>query len=192
MVTQSFSIGGFVSRFSSNGQWRGNFLDCNAIYKLLSNSMTSIEQKTQNALDEGRTLILGEQILLGALYRTVFEPGFQQFSPISKYLVLVALGLNIFSLVFLVSPAPYHQIVEKGRDHREFNRFVVRVMAIALLPFAVSMGLSLYVFFNKTLGTTWSVIIGLTSTVLSGLLWYGLRFISRNPRKERNAERSRG
>lgn len=189
-----FSNWRIVSRFSSNGQCRGNFFDCNAIYKLLCNSMTSIEQKTQNALDEGRTLILGEQILLGALYRSIFEPGYQEFSLASKYLVLVALGLNIFSLVFLVSPAPYHQIVEKGGDDRDFNRFVVRAMAIALLPFAVSLGLSLYVFFNNTLGTTWSVIIGLTSTVLSGLLWYGLRFIPRNGNrlKDRNAERSRG
>jgi hypothetical protein len=152
--------------------------------------MTSIDQKTQNALDEGRTLILGEQILLGALYRTVFEPGYQQFSPISKYLVLVALGLNLFSLVLLIAPAPYHQIVEKGKDDREFNSFVVGVMAIALLPFAVSTGLSLYVFFNKVVGTTWSVIIGATSTVLSILFWYGLKLVPGKSRKRiRQAER---
>jgi hypothetical protein len=152
--------------------------------------MTSIDQKTQNALDEGRTLILGEQILLGALYRTVFEPGYQQFSPISKYLVLVALGLNLFSLVLLIAPAPYHQIVEKGKDDREFNSFVVGVMAIALLPFAVCTGLSLYVFFNKVVGTTWSVIIGATSTVLSVLFWYGLKLVPGKSRKRiRQAER---
>jgi hypothetical protein len=152
--------------------------------------MTSIDQKTQNALDEGRTLILGEQILLGALYRTVFEPGYQQFSPISKYIVLVALGLNLFSLVLLIAPAPYHQIVEKGKDDREFNSFVVGVMAIALLPFAVCTGLSLYVFFNKVVGTTWSVIIGATSTVLSILLWYVLKLVPGKSRKRiRQAER---
>jgi hypothetical protein len=152
--------------------------------------MTSIDQKTQNALDEGRTLILGEQILLGALYRTVFEPGYQQFSPISKYLVLVALALNIFSLVLLVAPAPYHRIVEKGKDDREFNDVVVGIMAIALLPFAVSTGLSLYVFFNKVVGTTWSVIIGATSTVLSILFWYGLKLVPGKSRQRiRQAER---
>jgi hypothetical protein len=152
--------------------------------------MTSIDQKTQNALDEGRTLILGEQILLGALYRTVFEPEYQQFSPISKYLVLVALALNIFSLVLLIAPAPYHQIVEKGKDDREFNNFVVGVMAIALLPFAFCTGLSLYVFFDKVVGTTWSVIIGATSTVLSILFWYGLKLVPGKSRKRiRQAER---
>jgi hypothetical protein len=152
--------------------------------------MTSIDQKTQNALDEGRTLILGEQILLGALYRTVFEPGYQQFSPISKYLVLVALALNIFSLVLLVAPAPYHRIVEKGKDDREFNDFVVGIMAIALLPFAVCTGLSLYVFFNKVVGTTWRVTIGATSTVLPVLFWYGLKLVPGKSRKRiRQAER---
>ncbi len=152
--------------------------------------MTSIDQKTQNALDEGRTLILGEQILLGALYRTVFEPGYQQFSPISKYLVLVALALNIFSLVLLVAPAPYHRIVEKGKDDREFNDFVVGIMAMALLPFAICIGLSLYVFFNKVVGTTWSVIIGATSTVLSVLFWYGLKLVpGKSLKRIRQAER---
>jgi hypothetical protein len=151
--------------------------------------MTSIDQKTQNALDEGRTLILGEQILLGALYRTVFEPGYQQFSPISKDIVLVALGLNLFSLVLLIAPAPYHQIVEKGKDDREFNSFVVGVMAIALLPFAVCTGLSLYVFFSKVVGTTWSVIIGAASTMLSILFWYGLKLVPGKSRKRiRQAE----
>jgi hypothetical protein len=145
--------------------------------------MTSIDQKTQNALDEGRTLILGEQILLGALYRTVFEPGYQQFSPVSKYLVLIALGLNLFSLVLLIAPAPYHQIVEKGKDDREFNSFVVGVMAIALLPFAICTGLSLYIFFNKVVGTAWSAIIGATSTVLSVLFWYGLGLVPGQSRK---------
>ena len=31
-------------------------------------------EKLQNALDEGRTLILGAQIIVGVLYRAVFEP----------------------------------------------------------------------------------------------------------------------
>ncbi|HZR56777.1 MAG TPA: DUF6328 family protein [Terriglobales bacterium] len=138
--------------------------------------MTSIDQKTQNALDEGRTLILGEQILLGALYRAVFEPGYQQFPSILQYLVLAALVLNIFSIVLLVAPAPYHRIVEKGKDDKEFNAFVVQTMTIALLPFAASIGISIYVFFNKVAGPTWSAVIGLSATVLSGLLWYGLGF----------------
>jgi hypothetical protein len=96
----------------------------------------------------------------------------------------------LFSLVLLIAPAPYHQIVEKGKDDKEFNSFVVGVMAIALLPFAVCTGLSLYVFFNKVVGTTWSVIIGATSTVLSILFWYGLKLVPGKSRKRiRQAER---
>jgi hypothetical protein len=140
--------------------------------------MATIDQKTQNALDEGRTLILGAQILLGALYRAVLEPGYVHFSLVSQRLVLVALALNIISVVFLMAPVPYHRIVEKGKDDREFNAFVEGAMAVALVPFAASVGLSLYVFFDKVVGGTWSLVLGCSSVVLAGTLWYGLWLMS--------------
>jgi len=144
--------------------------------------MAGIDQKTQSGLDEGRTLILGAQILLGALYRAVFEPGYQQFSPSSKYLVLAALTLNIVSIVLLIAPAPYHQIVEEGKDDARFNAFVMQAMAGALLPFAGSLGLSLYVFFSPVMGANPAALLAAGSTVLSGLLWYGGKLV---PRKDR-------
>jgi hypothetical protein len=90
--------------------------------------------KDADWLDEGRTLILAAQILLGAPYRTIFEPGYQQFSPSRQYLVLAALALNIFSGVLLIAPAPDHQIVEKGEHDPPFNAFVMRAMAARWFP----------------------------------------------------------
>jgi hypothetical protein len=153
--------------------------------------MTDIDQKTQNGLDEGHTLILGAQILLGALYRTVFEPGYQQFSRSSKYLVLSALVLNILSVVLLIAPAPYHQIVEHGKDDARFNAFVMRAMAGAMIPFAGSLGLSLYVFFGPVIGPAAAALLGAGAASLSGFLWYGARLIPHPCRGQRLLARGR-
>ncbi len=137
--------------------------------------MTDLETKTSNALDEGRTLILGAQILLGCLYRSAFEPGYQHFPVISKYLVVTALALIIIAIVVLIAPAPYHRIAEQGRDSKELNAYVLSIMKVGLIPFAASIGLSLYVFVHSVLGGAWGITLALAATVLAIFFWYGLR-----------------
>jgi hypothetical protein len=64
--------------------------------------------------------------------------------PESRFLVLCALGLVTVVVGLLTAPAPYHRIVEHGQDDREFTSYVLKIMMIALLPFALSLGISLY------------------------------------------------
>src|SRR5436189_135580 len=127
--------------------------------------MTELKEKTQNALDESRTLILGAQILLGALYRTIFEPGYHELPPESRFLVLCALGLITVVVGLLIAPAPYHRIVEGGKDDHEFTSYVLRIMMIALLPFALSLGISLYIFVTKAVGSLYGIIAGAGATL---------------------------
>jgi len=142
--------------------------------------MTDLQTKTQNALDEGRTLILGAQILLGCLYRSAFEPGYAHFSTVSKCLVACALGLIIVAIVVLMAPAPYHRIVEGGEDTKEFNGYVLSIMKVGLIPFAVSIGLSLYIFVNSVLGRAWGIMLAVVATGMAVLFWYGLRLLQRD------------
>lgn len=144
---------------------------------------TPLKTKTQNALDEGRTLILGAQILLGALYRAAFEPGFDKFSSTSQYLVLFSLVLILISTTILIMPAPYHRIVEEGRDTREFNHFVYRVMYAGLLPFALSFAVAVYVSVKIISGTWISVLSGVGTAVLALFFWYGLKLVSLRRRR---------
>ena len=137
--------------------------------------MTDLQTKTQNALDEGRTLILGAQILLGCLYRSAFEPGYAHFSTTSKCLVACALALIILAIVILMAPASYHRIAEQGRDSKELNAYVLSIMKVGLVPFALSIGLSLYIFLNSVLGRAWGIILGVATTILAIFFWYGLR-----------------
>ena len=144
---------------------------------------TPLKTRTQNALDEGRTLILGAQILLGALYRAAFEPGFDKFSSISKYLVVVSLCLIVIAITVLIMPAPHHRIVEQGRDTSEFNRFVYRVMYAGLLPFALSFGVAVYVRARVVSGVWNSILSGTGTAVLALFFWYGMGIVSRRQRR---------
>jgi DMSO reductase anchor subunit len=146
--------------------------------------MTDLKEKTQNALDEGRTLILGGQVLLGALLRVVFEPGYKDLPAASRYLVLWALGLITVVVALLMAPAPYHRIAKGGQDDEEFTSYAMRIMTIALLPFALSMGLSIYIFIAKTVGPVYGISAGAGVTVAALFLWYGLRLLPRGAYKK--------
>ena len=92
------------------------------------------------ALDETRMLILGAQILLGFQFRGVFSDGYDQLPADSRYLSGVALGLMICVVGLLITPGPYHRIVEAGTDSGRFHRLVTIVAELALLPFALRWG----------------------------------------------------
>jgi cytochrome bd-type quinol oxidase subunit 2 len=134
-----------------------------------------VKKKTQNAMDEARTLILGAQILVGCFYRTVFEPGYDKMPRASQWLLLVALCFILFAIVMFILPAPYHRIAEKGQDSQELNSFVRKVMSAALVPFAASLGLSIYLAVLMVSSAWVAIASGVLVTVLALCFWYGIR-----------------
>src|SRR5947199_7513522 len=138
--------------------------------------MAQLKDKIQNALDEGRMLVLGSQVLLGFQYRSAFEPGFEKLPVSSQYLKLIALGLMLFALGLLLAPGAHHRIVEEGEDTHRLHRFSSRVMGYALLPFAIALGLDLYVASHPTLGYTAAIGVGICASLLALFFWYGLEF----------------
>lgn len=145
--------------------------------------MAKLKDKIQNALDEGRMLVIGSQVLLGFQYRSAFEPGFEKLPVSSQYLKLFALGLMLVALGLLLAPAAYHRIVEEGDDTHGLHRFSSRVMGCALLPFAVALGLDLYVASHPTLGYTQASVIGICASLLALFFWYGFELIRRRERE---------
>src|SRR5689334_7683874 len=139
--------------------------------------MPDLKTKSQNALDEGRTLILGAQILLGVLTRAVFEPGYHKLPDFSKNLVVVALALITVAVTILIIPAPYHHVAEEGRDTEHFNVVVRRVMYAGLIPFALSFGIAFYVA-TQILTNTWiAPVAGTLTAILALLLWYAMGLV---------------
>ena len=150
--------------------------------------MASLKDKVQNALDEGRMLILGSQVLLGFQFRSVFEPGFEKLPEYSQYLKLVGLILMLIAIVLLMWPAAYHRVVAEGEDTQEVHNFTSSVMDWALLPFALGLALDLFVATERVTGRAVAIISGIAGGAVALFFWYVLPLIRRNARAPRIKE----
>jgi hypothetical protein len=133
-----------------------------------------LQKKVKTALDETRMLILGGEILLGFGLRGVFADGFDQLPSHARYLDAAGLGLMVIVIGLLILPEPYHRIVEGGSDSGAFHGLVTDVADLALVPFALALGIDLYLAAERVLGTTAASAAGTVGAGLALALWYGL------------------
>lgn len=142
---------------------------------LLTSRVTRMElsKKVKITLDETRMLILGAQILLGFQFRGVFSNGYGQLPNHSRYLDGVALGLMVCVVGLLVTPGPYHRIVEAGEDSGNFHRLVTVIADLALLPFALALGLDLFITAGRVFGEMAGAAAGTAATAMAVAFWYG-------------------
>jgi hypothetical protein len=102
-------------------------------------------QKVKLALDETRMLVLGAQVLLGFQLRSTFHEQFDAIPPQSRFLDAVALLLMSLVVGLLIAPAIYHRVVEDGDATARIQRFLGLLMAAALIPFALAIGINVFV-----------------------------------------------
>ncbi|HLJ55465.1 MAG TPA: DUF6328 family protein [Chthonomonadaceae bacterium] len=133
-----------------------------------------MSEKIENALNESRILVLVAEVMVCFQYQAVFQAGFAKLPPFSQTLTLVGLCLLLAALILFISPATYHRIVEPGRLTDAFNRFITQVLTIALLPFALAVGIDFYIVAAKLYGRSAGVIGGAAGAAVAILLWYGL------------------
>jgi hypothetical protein len=132
-----------------------------------------LSKKVKIALDETRILILGAQILLGFQFRGVFSDGYEQLPTHARYLDGVALGLMVCVVGLLITPGPYHRIVEDGEDSGNFHRLVTVIADLALLPFALALGLDLFITAGRVFGEVTGAVAGTAATAVAVAFWYG-------------------
>ena len=133
-----------------------------------------LSKKVKIALDETRMLILGAQILLGFQFRGPFSDGFDQLPTGARYLAGLALGLMVCVVGLLIAPGPYHRIVEGGADSSQFHRVVTVIAELALLPFALALGLDIFVTASRIFGEAGGAGAGTAAAALAIAFWYGL------------------
>src|SRR6266404_1909223 len=107
--------------------------------------MTELSDKVKTALDETRTLILGSQILIGFQFQAVFQNAFEELPAHARWVDGAALILMVSVAALLIAPSVYHRIVERGRDSVRIHHMISIMAGIAFLPFAVSLGLDLFI-----------------------------------------------
>jgi len=133
-----------------------------------------LSKKIKIGLDETRTLILGAQILLGFQFRSAFQDGFDTLPALSRGLDGVALGLMLLAVGLLIAPDPYHRIVEDGNDSGRFHRIVTIFADLALLPFALGLGLDVAVTGERMFGAAGAIAAGAGTAVLALCFWYAV------------------
>jgi len=137
----------------------------------------SLERKTKTALDETRLLILGASILLGFQFNGVFQEGFDKLASYARALDGLALVLMVSAVALLVGPSMRHRIAEEGRVSNEFLEAVRFMAGLALLPFAFSLGLDIFIIIEVVFGTIVAIVAGAVFSGLALWFWYGLEFL---------------
>jgi hypothetical protein len=141
--------------------------------------VSALKDQLENALNEGRILMLGVQVLIGFDYRGIFEDKFGKLPLGLQELRLVSLGLMLLSLSILISAIPYHWVRGRGHNSRDLHGYAQRVIEIALAPFALALSMDLFVASSQVVGAPWAVTFPLIILSLAGFFWYGLGYFKR-------------
>ena len=150
----------------------------------------SLSTQVKTALDETRLLMLGAQVLFGFKLNSVFQEEFANLSVASRYVDCAGQVLMAMAIGLLVAPSMQHRIVENGEDTVRIHRITGVFAGMALLPFAVSLGLGFYIVFDHVFGVTAAFVAGSAFCLLAGMFWYGLGF--QPPQEESEESHARG
>jgi len=135
------------------------------------------DRRVKTALDETRLLILGAQILFGFHLNSAFQNAFAELSSSSRALHATSFLLMAAAVALLIAPSLQHQIVEGGRATPRIVTATARLAAAALLPFALSLGIDLYILFGLRFGPAIGVVVGCTFSILALFGWYGAEWL---------------
>lgn len=141
--------------------------------------MPQLAKQLKLALDEARILALGNQVLVALAFRTAFEQRFADLPLTDQLIALTATGLLLIALAATMTPAARHQIVERGGVSPQLLRHVTRMVGLALLPFALALGLTTYLAVLSLVPTLAAVSTAAAVTLLAIAAWYGLGLLHR-------------
>lgn len=149
--------------------------------------MTQLKDKIQDALDESRMLVLGAQILIGFELASHFQEGFAHLPAASRGVNTVALALMLIVLTLLIAPCAYHQLAAQGEDRLDLLRFSTRTMDVALFPFALGLGITVYIPAEQIAGAGAGIGFAAATIILAGAFWYGPAIL-RTPKESEKME----
>jgi hypothetical protein len=152
--------------------------------------MSSLNEKIDHAFDETTMLILGVQVLIGFGFQSVFQSVFDRLPAWTQYLKLGGLSLLLFALAWLIAPAAYQSLTERGHDTHDLNQFTIRAAAMALLPFSLGVAIEFFIAGLRVQGVALAWAAGLAALAATLFAWYGLEMIARGRRGATKGERA--
>jgi hypothetical protein len=124
--------------------------------------------------DEMRLTHLGASILLGFHVGAPFLDNFQVLSPAERSASAVAFVLMVVTVAGLIMPAAYHRIAEGGAETAFLLRVMTAAMAYTLLPFAIAIGLDIFLVAGLLIGDRGGAVAGAATFLAAAWFWYGL------------------
>jgi DMSO reductase anchor subunit len=144
---------------------------------------SKLKDKIKHALTEARVVLPGAQALLGFQFVATLMESFDKLPDASKYVHLMSLAMTAVTIVFLMTPAAYHRIVEQGEETEHFHRFASRMIIAALVPLALGVCGEIYVVVLKVLDSQLvAVVSALVILALFWELWFGITLYRRTQR----------
>jgi len=133
----------------------------------------SLEEETRAILEEARMVLPGVQALFGFQLIAIFNSTFQSLTFSWQVTHLAALLCCAAAMALVMTPAAYHRIAMRGRISTRFTKLASRMIAIAMAPLALSIGLDSIVVVQMVVNNIWvAAAIGLGLTMLFAILWF--------------------
>ncbi len=154
---------------------------------------TPLEQRVMQVLTEARVVLPGAQALLGFQLAIFLMGSFEALPGSSKAIHLASLACVGAATVFLMAPAAYHRIVERGEPTERLHTFASRMVLLAMAALAPGIAGDALVVVRKTTGSLgWAEVAAAAALLLFYGLWFALTFAIRVRRNAGQRERSGG
>jgi cytochrome bd-type quinol oxidase subunit 2 len=153
---------------------------------------TKLKARIEQVLTEIRVVLPGAQALLGFQFASLLVEGFEKLPQSSKYVHFASLSLIALAIIFMMTPAAYHRLVEKGENTEHFHRFASRMMLASMIPLALGIAGDFYVVARKITESE-GLSDGLSALALLVFygLWFGYTLYRRRARERRARPRAR-
>jgi Family of unknown function (DUF6328) len=148
----------------------------------------ALKEKVKTALDETRLLILGSQILFGFQLNAMFQDAFEQVSAVGRSLNACGYFLMAGTVGLLIAPSMQHRLVEGGQDTQRLHRATTVFAALALIPFAPSLGITFYIVLERHIGAPAAAAAGVAFAVVALFFWFGIERMIKQPEKKMGDE----
>jgi cytochrome bd-type quinol oxidase subunit 2 len=146
---------------------------------------SQLGDKIKHVLTEARVVIPGAQALLGFQFATMLMESFEKLPTYLKYIHLASLSLVAIAIIFLMTPAAYHRMVEEGEETERFHRFASLMLLAAMVPLALGICGDFYLVVRKvTESEVFAVTAGAIMLMFFFGLWFGLTFYLRSRRQD--------
>jgi hypothetical protein len=107
----------------------------------------------------------------------LFRDAFEKLPAYLKYLDGVALILMATVIALLIAAALYHLIAASGEDSGKAHAFIGLMAGLALFPFAISLGVDIFITITWMAGFRTGLILGASFGALALFWWYGFEFL---------------